>query len=162
MNRFRRRRRNKAGQLLEFTLLLPMALVLMTFTIDMGRLVLASTSLHSATATGARAGARVGYSGTTPADSTCQSISGGDNPAYDAFCQAAQITGGARITSVEIINPLGDGICVAGSDLTQYVTMRATARLDFITPGLAALVGVNTGTGSDIEATGSARCEVTR
>jgi hypothetical protein len=167
MSIFRRKRstgRPKAGQLLEFALLLPMALVLLTFAVDMGRLVLASTTLQAAAATGARAGARVGYAGSITAPGDCSGSTGYDNPAYTAFCDAFSITAGAKLSNVELLAPTGggDAFCITGSDSTEYVTMKAYATIDFITPGLATLVGLQTGGGADFEAVGSARCEVTR
>ncbi len=168
MKWFRPRRRTpgrpKAGQLLEFSLLLPMALILITFSVDLGRLVLASTTLHASASSAARAGARVGYAGTVPAPGNCSGSLGADNPAYEAFCQAGQITAGASIESFDVLTPTGGGLrfCVAGAQSTQYVTVRAKARIDFVTPGLAVLLGVNTGDGATFEAVGTARCEVTR
>ncbi|MFM7088867.1 MAG: TadE/TadG family type IV pilus assembly protein [Candidatus Paceibacterota bacterium] len=157
-------RKRKAGQLLEFTLLLPMAMLIIVFSIDMGRLILASTSLHASVSTAARAGARVGFAGDIPVPANCQGYSGSEAPAYSAFCESADIDGGAVVESVEILTPVGGGLrfCVAGSDGTQYVTVKAKARIDFITPGLATMLGVNTGESSTFSATGSARCEVTR
>lgn len=157
-------RRKKAGQLLEFTLLLPMAMLIIVFSIDMGRLILASTSLHASVSSAARAGARVGYAGDLPVPANCAEYRGSDSPSYSAFCESSDIDGGAVIESVEILTPVGGGMrfCISGSDSTQYVTVKAKAKIDFITPGLATLLGVNTGESSTFTATGSARCEVTR
>jgi hypothetical protein len=141
-----------------------MALILITFSVDLGRLVLASTTLHASASSAARAGARVGYAGTVPAPGNCSGSLGADNPAYEAFCQAGPITAGASIESFDVLTPTGGGLrfCVAGAQSTQYVTVRAKARIDFVTPGLAVLLGVNTGDGATFEAVGTARCEVTR
>lgn len=158
------RTKRRGSQLLEFALLIPMALVLITFSVDMGRLILATTSLSDATAVAARAGARVGYAGAIPAPGDCTSGLGGPNPAYNAFCQAADVLGGSRIDSVELLTPtgLGDRACVAGADSTEYVTVRARASLDFITPGLTSIVKLTVSSRTLIEVTGTARCEVTR
>ena len=161
----RRHRRRRAGQLLEFTLLLPMALFILVFSIDMGRTVLATTGLQDAAAVGARAGARIGYAGSVPGSGLCETAGRSTgNPSYDAFCEAASILGGAEITGVEIISPNGYGsrYCTEASLDDTYVTIQARAQLDYITPGLATLVGLATGEGSDITVTGTARCEVTR
>jgi Flp pilus assembly protein TadG len=165
VRRFRRSPgRPKAGQLLEFSLLLPMALVLLTFSVDLGRLVLASTTLHASASSAARAGARVGYAGTVPAPGNCSGFVGNDNPSYEAFCESTQATAGAKIESFDVLTPTGGGVrfCVAGANSTQYVTVRAKASIDFVTPGLATLLGINTGDGASFEAVGTARCEVTR
>lgn len=156
--------RSRGGQLLEFTLLLPMALFLLVFSIDMGRTVLATTGLQDAAAVGARAGARIGFSGGVPGEGVCVGSFSTGNPSYDAFCESASILGGARITGVEIISPNGYGsrFCTESPESNTYVTIRVRARIDYITPGLATLIGMSTGTGDDIVVTGTARCEVTR
>jgi len=157
-------RRRRGGQLLEFTLLLPMALFLLVFSIDMGRTVLATTGLQDAAAVGARAGARIGFSGSVPGEGVCVGSSSTGNPSYDAFCESASILGGARVTGVEILSPNGYGqrFCTESPESNTYVTIRARATIDYITPGLATLIGFTTGTGDDIVVTGTARCEVTR
>lgn len=157
-------RKRRGSQLLEFALLIPMALVLITFSVDMGRLILATTSLSDATAVAARAGARVGYAGAIPAPGNCTGGVGTSNPSYNAFCQAATVLGGSRINSVELLTPsgLGDRPCIAGAESTEYVTVRARATLDFITPGLTSIVKLALDSKALIEVTGTARCEVTR
>jgi hypothetical protein len=142
-----------------------MALFILVFSIDMGRTVLAATGLQDAAAVGARAGARIGYAGSIPGLGQCEgSSSSTGNPSYDAFCESASILGGAEIVDVRIITPNGYGsrYCTNASIDDTYVTIQAKAKLDYITPGLATLVGLATGEGSEIKVTGTARCEVTR
>ena len=156
------KRRTKAGQLLEFTLLIPMACVLISFSADMGRLVLATTSLADASAVAARAGARIGYAGTVTGSADCGPGYTTDNPAYAAFCESADILAGAQIVQVTIPTPVNSGYCEVGSDETEFVTVKAKANIDFITPGLSTLVKLSTPSRVMIEVAGTARCEVTR
>ena len=158
------RPRSRASQLLEFTLLLPMAVLLIAFSVDMGRLVLGTTGLADSAAVAARAAARVGYAGYSPSPGNCVDATSADQTAYHAFCQSASVLGGATIASFDILSPVtgADHACVLGSDETEFVTVKATAELELITPGLTSLIKLAVPGTSMIEVTGTARCEVTR
>jgi hypothetical protein len=165
------KRKFKAGQLLEFTLLMPMVVLLMTFSVDMGRLVVASTSLRDAAGISARAGARVGYAGFVPTPSNCSNDSNSASVSYHAFCQDATMLMGAKVTSFQVLTPNygSDYYCIYNNGLNDttnmYITVKATARMDFLTPGLASALKLSNGTidsYSDISASGAARCEVSR
>lgn len=160
----------KAGQLLEFTLLIPMVVLLMTFSVDMGRLVVANTSLRDAAAISARAGARVGYAGIVPNPSDCSNDSS-SSISYHAFCQDATLLMGARIKSYEVITPRygAENYCVynggVNSSTNMYITVKARAEMTFLTPGLAVAFRLSNSamnSSTNLEAVGVARCEVSR
>lgn len=166
----RLRKKLKAGQLLEFTLLIPMVVLLMTFSIDMGRLVVANTSLRDATAVSARAGARVGYAGIVPNPSNCSNDSSA-SISYHAFCQDATLLMGAEIKSYEVLTPKygAENYCVynggVNSSTNMYITVRAKADMTFLTPGLSQAFRLSKSlinSTTTLEAIGVARCEVSR
>lgn len=149
----------------EFALLLPLVVFLIGFTIDMGRLVGLSSTLHDATAVAARAGARQGFAGTVPGGTPCPDGMAfrGTNPSYEAFCGTFLKIPGTQLRSVRIESPRGvDGSCDRnlGED-GLYVRVVATAHLDYITPGMETIVAATQG-GRDITTRGIARCEVAR
>ena len=159
-----RNRRKRGSVLLEFMLIFPIALAIMLFSVDMGRIVLMSTSLHDSVSVSARAGARQGFVGTDTR-----------GPARDAFNEAVKVVPGLNtsITSFKVLGPTrtlsGNGR--TGKWCTQndlYVKIQATANIKLITPGVGALLnissgGTNTIPGSvAIKSTGVARCEVAR
>lgn len=150
-------RARHAGQLLEFMLVLPLALFLLVFAIDMGRLVLASTALTDAATVGARAGARIGYAGGGYGDCTGPAR-GGESPSYDATCQSLRVLAGAKVTWVAVMEPAG-GWCTNGA---PWVRVEVRAEMSYIAPGLGQLIGAFTGDGQELISTGIARCEVTR
>lgn len=150
--------------MLEFAMILPVALAIMLFAVDMGRLVLLSTGLHDSTAVAARAGARQGYIGTAT-----------NGPVEDAFHEASNVVPGLKdsVTSLVINSPRSNftsggrnGAWCTQSDIMVKVTARAD--IQFITPGLGGLLTMMTDNGSDlpgavnISSTGVARCEVAR
>lgn len=162
--RSRRKGRSRATVMLEFALILPVALAIMLFAVDMGRLVLLSTGLHDATAVSARAGARQGYIGTST-----------KGPVKDAFAEASKVVPGLEtsITGLIIQSPrttfssgARTGAWCTQSDIMVKVT--ANADIQFITPGLGSLLTMMTGNDSklpgavNISSTGVARCEVAR
>lgn len=167
-----RKKNLKAGQLLEFTLLMPMIAILMTFSMDMGRLVIASTSLRDAVAVSARAGARVGYAGVVPTNSDCSNDNNSAYTSYHAFCQDATMLVGAAVQSFEVVSPKvgAENYCIynnGANDLTNmYVVVKATAKLSFMTPGLSVAFNVTKDgdlrQDATITVTGAARCEVSR
>ncbi len=149
----------------EFALLLPIVVFLIGFTVDMGRLVSLSSTLHDSTAVAARAGARQGFAGSIPGGPPCSELARyGANPSYDAFCEAFRPISGSRLVSVELRSPATDGSgrwCSRNSESNLYVSFRARAHLDYITPGIESVIAVTRG-GRDLVATGVARCEVAR
>jgi hypothetical protein len=156
----------RGGLMFEFALLLPLVVFLIGFTIDMGRLVSVSTTLHDATSVAARAGARQGYAGTVPAGTPCPKTgvsTTGVNPSYEAFCEAFLDIPGTDLVSVRVETPRGiSGECVRGiGESGLYVRVYAKAHLDYITPGMETIVAAAKG-GRDIASRGVARCEVAR
>jgi hypothetical protein len=157
--------RRRGGLMFEFALLLPLVVFLISFTIDMGRLVSLNSTLHDSTAVAARAGARQGFAGHIPGGQLCGSrISTGANPSYEAFCEAFRPLDGVKLVSVELLSPSPDGVdrwCSRTSESNLYVTVRARANLNFITPGIENVIAAAQG-GQDVVAVGLARCEVAR
>jgi hypothetical protein len=149
----------------EFALLLPLVVFLIGFTIDMGRLVSLSTTLHDATAVAARAGARQGFAGTVPGGQTCPPSgvpATGANPSYEAFCDAFINIPGTKLLSVRVETPSGNGECNrALGENGLYVRIYAKAHLDYITPGIETIVAA-AANGEDLASRGIARCEVAR
>lgn len=157
-----RTRRSKASVMLEFALILPLALAIMLFTVDMGRLVLLSTGLHDSAAVAARAGARQGLVGT---DSS--------GPAFNAFTEASQVVPGLATSTFEVNSPrtipAGGGGNFWCTPNDQYVRVTGKADISFITPGLGALLSMvgsvdpsSVPSSVSISSTGVARCEVIR
>ena len=159
------RKRNKASLMLEFVLLLPFALFLITFSVDMGRVVMVSTGLHDSVSVAARAGARQGTIGTTrsvPSNACSNSVYLPQDTVYNAFCQSVKSMPGFISNSFDVLTPTSTN-CerdVNPSSSRMFVTVRATARVNYVTPGLGPLIGIITGSGMDITQTGVARCEV--
>lgn len=157
--------RRRGGLMFEFALLLPLVMFLIAFTIDMGRLVSLNSTLHDSAAVAARAGARQGFAGHIPGGVLCQTrTSPGVNPSYEAFCQAFRPLDGVELRSVELLSPSPDGVdrwCSRSSESNLYVTVRAVAHLNFITPGIENVIAAAKG-GRDVVAVGVARCEVAR
>jgi hypothetical protein len=149
----------------EFALLLPLVMFLISFTIDMGRLVSLNSTLHDSTAVAARAGARQGFAGHIPGGQLCTSrIATGANPSYEAFCEAFRPLDGVELRSVELLSPSPEGVdrwCSRTSEANLYVTVRARAKLNFITPGIDNVIAAAQG-GREVVAVGLARCEVAR
>lgn len=161
----KRRHRSRGGVMVEFALIFPLALVIMLFAVDMGRVVLLSTGLHDATAVAARAGARQGFIGSDT-----------KGPARAAFNEATNVVPGLKgnISSFKVVSPTRviagtanrTGIWCTQANL--YVKVSARANIGFITPGLGSLLNTFGGGKSDIPgaitigATGVARCEVAR
>jgi Flp pilus assembly protein TadG len=155
-------RRRRGGILLEFALILPLALALITFSVDMGRLVMARTALHDAVSIAARTGARTGNPGTIPSGSTCAPgvAVPADQASLKSFCEALGRTGLVSPSTVTLLAPSA-GYCRRDRQEDLFVTVTSTARVDYITPGLSGLLGLFEG-GRDIKVTATARCEVAR
>ena len=165
LRRGKKQRRAKGGLMFEFALLLPLVMLLVAFTIDMGRLVSLSSTLHDATSVSARQGARVGYAGHIPGGKLCVGTpTSGVQPSYEAFCEAFRPLDGAELLTLDITTPTADGVdrwCNSNNKLNLYVTITATAKLNFITPGIDWIVSAANG-GSHVRSVGVARCELAR
>lgn len=144
----RRSSRSKAGLLLEFTMLLPITLILFLLLVDGARVLLVSGAVSDATYRSARAGAVVGGAqfGET---------------SFKAFDQALdEIPGGslAQQPNLEIVN---GAIC---TNFEQYVEVTSRYEIKLLTPGLASafnLFGQNSSnTNLALSTTAVARCEV--
>lgn len=154
-----RRRARRGGILLEFALILPLALAVITFSIDMGRVVLARTGLHDAVSVAARTGARTGNPGVIPAGEPCLTAPAASEAAYSSFCTAVTGLPGVHPTSVKLAAPTG-GVCDRDAD-QLFVTVSAEADITYLTPGLRQLIGLAS-KGTIVRATATARCEVAR
>ena len=160
-----RRNTRRGGLMFEFALLLPLIIFLISFTIDMGRLVSLNSTLHDATAVAARAGARQGFAGHIPGGQLCQTkFSSGAYPSYEAFCESFRPLDGVVLDSIELLTPSPEGVdrwCSRISESNLYVTVRASATLNFITPGIETVIKAAQG-GRSVVSVGVARCEVAR
>lgn len=164
------RLRGRAATMLEFTLVLPMFVFMMLFTVDMGTLMLASGAMNDAAFSSARAGAQAGGAGFVPGEDRSLCPSNGNCGGGASFDSAVE--------SYDMI-PLGDAVdfdsadfrvesgatCVAGT-VDSYVTVKMPYTVELMTPGLEAITGI--GTGADaagkftLVASGVARCEIYR
>jgi len=158
-----RRKTSKGSLLLEFSLILPLVLILISFAYDMGQIVMASTGLHSSVAVAARAGARVGTVGPFIANNPCSEKDwSGEGPVYQAFCNSTENLPGLQLSSFSILSPSGER-CIRSNttnDPNSYVTVSATTTVNYITPGLSAIIGIIQGKSVGIHATAVAKCEV--
>ncbi len=152
-----RRNRRRGVEMLEFAILLPIFIFILMFTIDMGNVIFLSGTLHDAVFVAARSGAQVGagcYN--DPVGGDCA------GPSRNAFNQALAGIPGVRQSYVNSFAVTEGATCtnVPGGN---YVVVRASYRVHFITPGLFSLINVATaGHGWSLSATGVARCEVVR
>jgi hypothetical protein len=174
--------KNKGGLMFEFALLLPLIVGLIGFTIDMGRYINLATTLQDSTSVAARAGARIGYAGDSNSYQECPVINNNDsqyylpstsNPSFNAFCesfeQIKRISQGVKMESFLIETPMftfsssdDSGYwCKRDNNKNLYVTISASANLDFITPGLSNVFKFMND-GVIVKAKGVARCEVAR
>ena len=139
-----------------------MVIVLITFSYDMGHIVMTSTGLHSSVAVAARAAARVGNVGPYISPSPCKEASwSNEGPAYSAFCESVSNLG-LNVDSFNILSPQNDRCTISNvpNSPNSYVTVRASATVNYLTPGLASLVGLIEGGSATITSTSVARCEV--
>ncbi len=160
-------RARRGAAFLEFVLILPFIVGIMLLTLDVGRLVLAKSSLQDATSAAARAASRVGYAGFVPSQ-TCASAGSAADVAYQSFCAAAFGMPTGPIQGFSILEPahqtaLG-ATCSATVPNSQYVRVVGESDFNPLTPGLALLTGAaNQGWGTmRVAATSVARCEVAR
>ena len=160
---FRTKSKYKASLILEFTLILPFILLLITFSIDMGRTVMTSTGLHDSASIAARAGARQGIVGSYSSSSPCKDNYLSMGPVYSAFCQSVNSLPGLTADTFTIVTPSSPTCKRNNGDPTNpelYITVRATAHVDYLTPGLNVLLNTGLGDKSNVSVTGVAKCEV--
>jgi len=165
------RRQTRGVVLLEYALSLPLLLLAIFVTIDIGRIVMVSTALHEAVTVGARAGARTGFVGGVPSQ-TCPTsgTQGSGNTSYEAFCQVAAGIPGAVVSGIAISSPTtgvgGNYYCKNNAGAGNlYVTVTATVTdLRLLTPGLSSVLGgfSDWSLPGELGAVGTARCEVAR
>lgn len=158
---------HKGSIMLEFVLILPLLLLLIVFAVDMGRTVMVSTGLHDSVAISARTGARQGVVGNTRNvnGSVCQDNYLAQGYVYSSFCQSVTSIPGldGNVDTFSILSP-SSSVCkrspgdVSNADL--FVTVKAGAHIDYITPGLYEVIDLFMGDGSIIEAVAVAKCEV--
>jgi len=169
----------KGGLMFEFALLLPLIVGLISFTIDMGRYINLVTTIQDATSVAARAGARIGYAGISNNYSSCSNYNNflinldNENPSFNAFCesfeQIRRVSPNVQLESFSIITPVfsynssaDSGFwCKRDTNSNLYVTVSASANLDFITPGLSSIFKFMND-GVIVSTRGVARCEVAR
>lgn len=145
--RLRRRRvaahrRDRGGALMEFVLLMPLFLLLITMSFDLGRLAFINGSLELRTAAAAREPAMVGATG-----ADVEAI------AQSAFAGAGTLSAGGEY---ELVG--ASGSCTLDGN---HITAEAEASMSFMTPGLAALFG-GAVDDPELSTSVSAACEVVR
>lgn len=169
----RRRRRGPLGRaatLLEFTMVIPIFIFMMLFSVDMGMLMLTSGAVNDAAFSAARAGAQAGGGGYDPSS---QGFVCGNGPCAGSVSSEAAFDSAMQAPlSEEIWTYDEDGFrIVSGAECRNggedaYVTVTLPYRVNMFTPGLAAMLGmVNEGSAGDefkLVATGVARCEIYR
>lgn len=160
-------RRPRAASFLEFVLLLPFLVAIMMLTLDVGRVVLAISTLQDASSAAARASARVGYAGDVPAAADCRSLSPAPQDiAYDTFCRSVLGMPVGDITGFRILEPraktaLGH-TCDSSDSESRFVRVVSEASFLPLTPGLSILVEGGFQGRLTLAATSVARCEVAR
>ena len=157
---YHRRGWRRGVELLEFALIIPFLFFLVCFSIDMGNMVFLSGLIHDAAFVSARTGAQFGEAGTSATGPGGQGATG---PSYNAFANAAaSLPGGlSEVQSYTVVSPTtANGDC-ASSGTNQYVTVRVSFHMNFITPGLYTMLSLYS-SGFTLNATGVARCEVVR
>jgi Flp pilus assembly protein TadG len=149
-NPTRSMRWRRGAQMLEFAMLLPIFVLLIVFTFDMGRLVLTTVALQDAVQTAARAGAQVGGADIGGLRSS--------ERAFQETVAAAPALDPAKVLSTS--TPNGARCTIAGS--SRFVAYSAEYDFSFLTPGLYQLVSAAMPGDFSIAATGVSRCEVVR
>lgn len=145
--------RRRGSQMLEFTLLMPIFMILILFTFDMGRLVMINTALHDAAQSAARAGAQIG--GANLENSAISLKAFDDTAAAPGSVLDATKVIGRQVTT-------GNYCTASGPD--RFVTFQATYKFTFLTPLLKDLVGIGSDfdNGFVISASAVSRCEVVK
>lgn len=142
------RRLRRGTEVLEFTLIVPFLLLFVMIAIDMGLQVFYGEILHDAVFVAARTGAQYG---------------GGDinTVSRSTFFNAiSALPGGdAQVTHFAVTQ---GGVCSNAGAATRYVTVTASLRSHYITPGFYEAMSLATGQGLNLTSTASARCEVSR
>lgn len=158
--------------MIEFAFVLPIFMFLLMFVVDMGNLVLQSGAMQDATFSAARTGAQVGGGGISTAGSgSVVCGDGGDcsNGAARANLNAtaAQIPGNGKLGQIVSMEVVRGNKCTIDQ---PNVTLRTTYSTQLVTPGLAGMLRLATGTSGTsaadgnwtLRATATARCEVIR
>lgn len=147
-------RMRRGAQMLEFALMLPIVLFMLTFMLDMGHMILLSGALQDSVGVAARAGAQVGGAG---ANET--------GPSRRALDQALNDAPGLDADGLSrYIIDSGSRCATTGDD--RYITIDVRYPVAFITPGITSLLGIIDGERRGPEgawtlgATAVSRCEI--
>jgi Flp pilus assembly protein TadG len=153
-------RRSKRGTvMLEFALILPFFLFLVFFTVDMGRMTVLSGILSDSAYVAARSGAQRGGA----------NINGDQNVirTFERVQTNIPDLGADDPAQITIVN----GTCSSTTGANSYIVVDVTKDVDFITPGLGALLnmaGGGDGTGGPelstwtLSSRGTVLCEIVR
>lgn len=172
--RSRRRHFRRAATMLEFVLVFPFALVLVMFSLDIGRVYMTLNAAEYAASRGARAGALYGAAGKVApatgaascATSLAQPTVRSTHMTLDTFCRRlSNMPGGeymlAHLTKVTVSggdSGSADNLC---STTEPFVSMQINASVPSYTPGIALLLDVaGWDTGWPIQASASALCDI--
>lgn len=147
-------RRRRGAQMLEFAIVLPIVLFMLTFMLDMGRMVLISGVLQDATQVAARSGAQVGGAGSPTT-----------GPAREALDQSLDDYPGVEAeTTHSFVIESGERCRTTGTN--RHVAIQVNYPVDFITPGLTMFLNMMDGEDRAPEgawllrATAVSRCEI--
>jgi len=133
------KRNNKASVLLEFTLIVPMAILLILFSVDVGRYIIYQTNLKESVAVASRTAARIGYAGSDSGATGSSCPQGLDTDvARNSFCKSILSIpgGGVDITNFTIEAP-GSASYIPGlehvcSSTDKFVIVKASVRVKFV------------------------------
>jgi hypothetical protein len=174
LHRNARTARRRAATFIEFTLILPIFLFMMLFSIDMGSLMLMSGAMNDTTFSTARAASQVGGAGYNTSTGVLVCTDGSlcnDSTAAGAYKDGIEQIpfdkslfdfSSMRIVSGAACTPSGDG---------AYVRVQADYTVRLITPGLSAMLSAINGgkedhselrDGYNLRSTGVSRCEIFR
>jgi Flp pilus assembly protein TadG len=154
--------KKRGSAVLEFVLMVPFALILLFITMDIGKAVLIRTALQDATATAARAAARLGYIGSSGGDCSSNGATNG-GPAQEAFCEAFNRIPGASYGSFSVTLQDAAGNSRSGDNVVcddrylYVVTVGKVTINNLLTPRVFPIPALKT-----VSATSVARCEVSR
>lgn len=148
-----RSRRRRGSQILEFALVVPFFLAFIFLAVDMGWMVLMHGVVTNAAYSAAQVGAQDGGGGGT------------NGPSQQAFQQAMFGVPASNLQQATVQVTTGQ-VCQQFSATQSFVTVQAAIPVNFITPGLGAILSLLGGQGLSntwkLQAVGVARCEVVR
>lgn len=151
--------KKRGTALLEFMLIFPAFIILILFTVDMGRLILLSSALSDSTHVATRAVAQHGFVGSAAQNN--------GNAAFQSTIQSFGLFGGSSVSSPTFTVADTNACRRGGSGSAAFVKGTGEVSIDLVTPGLGLLLGgIGGGGGVDgeinLKEEALLRCEITR